>query len=73
MPFISNASIRGQVSVSLFERKPFGWAQSIDLDHPNNYKTQRFGNWICFHPQVRGETRLLFRIPRQLFLREPTV
>jgi hypothetical protein len=23
-----------------------------------NYKikTQRFGNWICFHPQVRGDT-----------------
>jgi hypothetical protein len=20
-----------------------------------NRKTQRFGNWICFHPQVRGQ------------------
>jgi hypothetical protein len=21
----------------------------------NNYGTQRFGNWVCFRPQVRGE------------------
>jgi hypothetical protein len=20
-----------------------------------NYKTQRFGKWICFRPQMRGE------------------
>jgi hypothetical protein len=24
-----------------------------------NYKRQRFGNWICFHPQVNGETPTL--------------
>jgi hypothetical protein len=24
-----------------------------------NYKTQRFGNCICFHPQERGETPTL--------------
>jgi hypothetical protein len=23
------------------------------------YRAQRFGNWICFHPQVRGETHTL--------------
>jgi hypothetical protein len=25
----------------------------------SNYRTQRFGNWICFHPQVRVERHLL--------------
>jgi hypothetical protein len=23
--------------------------------HTTNHRIQRFGNWICFHPQVRGE------------------
>jgi hypothetical protein len=22
--------------------------------YPRDYKTRRFGNWICFSPQVRG-------------------
>jgi hypothetical protein len=25
-----------------------------------NWRTQQFGNWICFHPQVKGETPVLF-------------
>jgi hypothetical protein len=24
-----------------------------------HYRAQRFGNWICFHPQVRGQTPTL--------------
>jgi hypothetical protein len=27
--------------------------------YSRNQKTQRFGNWICFRPQVRGETPTL--------------
>jgi hypothetical protein len=27
--------------------------------YSQNWKTQRFGNWICFRPQVRGETPTL--------------
>jgi hypothetical protein len=30
----------------------------------NNYKTQRFGNWICFHPQVGGSPTCLKRQPQ---------
>jgi hypothetical protein len=26
------------------------------VHRPVFYKTQRFGKWICFRPQVRGET-----------------
>jgi hypothetical protein len=29
------------------------WALSI-VRNSKYYKTQRFGNWICFCPQVRG-------------------
>jgi hypothetical protein len=31
------------------------WTLSIVL-YTRNYKTQRFGNWICFRPHVRGGT-----------------
>jgi hypothetical protein len=27
--------------------------------YSKNYKIQRFGNWICFRPQVRGETPIV--------------
>jgi hypothetical protein len=30
------------------------WTLSI-VRYFRNYKTQRFGNWTCFRPQVRGE------------------
>jgi hypothetical protein len=32
----------------------FGFCPSSGI--LKNYKIQRFGNWICFRPQVRGET-----------------
>jgi hypothetical protein len=35
----------------------FGLCPSSDI--LKNYKTQRFGNWICFRPEVRGETPTL--------------
>jgi hypothetical protein len=31
------------------------WTLSI-IQYSRNYKTQHFGNWICFHPQVREDT-----------------
>jgi hypothetical protein len=31
------------------------WTLSI-VQVSKYQKTQRFGNWICFHPQVKGET-----------------
>jgi hypothetical protein len=27
--------------------------------YSRNYKTQRFGNWICFRPQMKGEDTYL--------------
>jgi hypothetical protein len=30
------------------------WAFSI-VRNSREYKTRRFGNWICFRPQVKGE------------------
>jgi hypothetical protein len=30
------------------------WTLST-VRHSKNYRMQRFGNWICCHPQVRGE------------------
>jgi hypothetical protein len=34
----------------------FGLCPSSGFFLNNNEKTQRFGNWICFHPQVRENT-----------------
>jgi hypothetical protein len=34
------------------------WTLSI-VRYSRNQKAQRFGNWICFHPQVGGETPTL--------------
>jgi hypothetical protein len=30
------------------------WTLSI-IQYSNNWRAQRFGNWICFHPLVREE------------------
>jgi hypothetical protein len=27
--------------------------------HSRKQKTQRFGTWICFHPQVNGRSHLV--------------
>jgi hypothetical protein len=32
---------------------------SIVRHSKKHERSQRFGNWICFHPQVRGETPTL--------------
>jgi hypothetical protein len=34
------------------------WTLSI-VQYSRNYKTERFRNWICFHPQVKGGRNLL--------------
>jgi hypothetical protein len=34
----------------------FGLCPSSGFFLNNNEKTQRFGNWICFPPQVREDT-----------------
>jgi hypothetical protein len=34
----------------------FGLCTSSGIFLNNNEKTQRFGNWICFSPQVREDT-----------------
>jgi hypothetical protein len=31
------------------------WTLSI-VEYSKNMRTTRFGKWICFHHQVRGET-----------------
>jgi hypothetical protein len=32
----------------------------LDFVHPVILRTQRFGNWVCFHPEVKGwETYIL--------------
>jgi hypothetical protein len=33
---------------------PGFWILSIVRYFEEHYRTQRFGNWICFRPQVRG-------------------
>jgi hypothetical protein len=33
-----------------------------DDRHPQQ-KTRRFGNWVCFLPQVKKERRILFMVP----------
>jgi hypothetical protein len=38
------------------------WTLSI-VQISTNKKTQRFGNWICFHPQARGG-HLLYKKPK---------
>jgi hypothetical protein len=42
------------------------WTVSI-IRHSRKYKARRFGNWICFRPQVRGG-----EIPTLLSLLERT-
>jgi hypothetical protein len=37
----------------------FGLCPSSGFFLNNNEKTQRFGNWICFRTQVKGETPTL--------------
>jgi hypothetical protein len=43
---------------------PSFWALSI-VRNSKYQKTQCFGNWICFHPQVRGGRHLLCWVPRK--------
>jgi hypothetical protein len=52
------------VEVPTFSRKCYGWGSpgSWNLFIVRNSKcwtTQRFGYWICFRPQVRGERNFL--------------
>jgi hypothetical protein len=36
----------------------FGGGALFIVRYSKKYKTQRFGNWICFRPQVRGRDLL---------------
>jgi hypothetical protein len=35
------------------------WTSPIVRYFKKHYRTQRFGNWICFRPQVKGGTATL--------------
>jgi hypothetical protein len=60
----------GQVELQLCAPSPppqchfMSWYRNNSVVRNSKYKKpQRFGNWICFRPQVRGGRHLLYWVP----------
>jgi hypothetical protein len=57
----------GQDRVLMISDTQNHWVPGLcpPLANLNSYRTRRFGNWICFRPQVRGRRHLFCWVPHK--------